>query len=138
MTRFNRRCPARARGVRKNASIGHSLERLAIETEVPPRDEEHAALQRENTNLKLLVDVMLAASDTARFQDALGDALARICERANWPLGHVFIVKIASEDFDAIGTVAHARRTGELTTAGLRFQTVRFPLARGNFRSLKA
>ncbi len=50
------------------------------------------------------------------------------------------VIKIVSEDFDAIGTVAHVRRVGKpkLTTAGMRFQTVRFPLARGNFRSIKA
>lgn len=47
------------------------------------------------------------------------------------------VVKVASPRFDAIGSVAHIERDGAWTHSGLRFLTVRFPLATGNFQSVK-
>lgn len=54
------------------------------------------------------------------------------------PLDRDDIVKVTSEEFDAVGSVAHFSRIGAITNAGLRFLAVRFPQLRGNFRSLKA
>ena len=47
------------------------------------------------------------------------------------------VVKVASPGFDAVGSVAHCQREGGTTLAGLRFLTVRFQLATGNFQSIK-
>lgn len=47
------------------------------------------------------------------------------------------VVKVASEAFDAVGSVAHVHHSEGQTEAGMRFLTVRFPQIRGNFRSLK-
>ena len=48
------------------------------------------------------------------------------------------VVKVSSPAFDAVGSVAHAQREAETTSAGLRFLTVRFQQATGNFQSIKA
>jgi len=58
------------------------------------------------------------------------------CE-TNAPLDQNDVVKITSDHFDAVGSVAYTRHIESLTEAGMRFLTVRFPRAVGTFRSLK-
>jgi len=71
---------------------GRIVKWFGMLTEIEDQKRGEKALQRENTLVRLLHQVTVAAYEASTFEEALQAGIDQVCAYTGWPVGHVYVL----------------------------------------------
>lgn len=105
---------AQARPVRDRE--GRIVKWFGMLTEIEDQKQGAKALERQNTLVRLLHQVTVAAYESATVEQALQAGIDQVCAYTGWPVGHVYVLAGPQAQELASTTIWHLDRPGDFAT----------------------